>query len=324
MTSDAAPQAHPGTPHSPVRTLPRLPAGKEPPVAVFDGEKEAVGAYRLFVRRTPVAPNAEPAVYVHGLGGASTDWTDLMYLLEPWLAGIAPDLPGWGRSDPPPSGRYPLKEHVAAVVALIEQQGRGPVHLFGNSLGGAVATSLAAQRPDLLRTLTLVSPALPVYRPKRSNVHMPLLLVPGIQAVLYKRLTRTPVEEQVKRLTELCYADPSLANPQRLQYSAGELRRRQESGLDREAFMGSLRGLADSYFVIGSGNLWRQAGRVKAPTLLVFGRHDKLVDVRMAPRAARTFPTSRLLVLEDSGHVAQLEHPMTVAEAVLDHLGHQA
>ena len=88
--------------------------------------------------------------------------------------------------------------------------------------------------------------------------------------------------------------------------------------------MGSLRGLADSYFVIGSGNLWRQAGRVQAPTLLVFGRHDKLVDVRMAPRAARTFPTSRLLVLEDSGHVAQLEHPMTVAEAVLDHLGHQA
>jgi pimeloyl-ACP methyl ester carboxylesterase len=55
---------------------------------------------------------------------------------------------------------------------------------------------------------------------------------------------------------------------------------------------------------------------VATPTLLVYGMKDKLVDPRTAWRAERTFPHSRLLVLPDSGHVSQIEHPEIVAGAV--------
>ncbi len=55
---------------------------------------------------------------------------------------------------------------------------RGPVHLFGNSLGGAVATLVAARRPDLVRTLTLVSPAMPDLRPRRHTLPMALMWLP--------------------------------------------------------------------------------------------------------------------------------------------------
>jgi pimeloyl-ACP methyl ester carboxylesterase len=55
---------------------------------------------------------------------------------------------------------------------------------------------------------------------------------------------------------------------------------------------------------------------VQAPTLLIYGLRDKLVDPRTSARAARTFPRSNLLVLPDSGHVAQMEHPQVVAAAV--------
>lgn len=301
-------------------TLRALPTLTEPPVPVFPGEVETVGDFRLFIRRGAAATGIEPAVYVHGLGGASTNWTDLMYLLEPFLAGVAPDLPGFGASDPPADRRYPLAQHVAAVVALIEAEHRGPVHLFGNSLGGAVATSIAAQRPDLVTTLTLVSPALPAYRPKRSNIQLPLLLLPGIDVLLSRRMARASVEAQVHAVIELCYADASLVHPDRLADSAAELRRRQRLGHAQDALIGSLRGLLGSYFLTGSRNLWRQASTVRAPTLLIFGRQDKLVDIRIAPRSARTFPAARLLVLDDAGHVAQMEKPRTVAEAVLDHL----
>jgi pimeloyl-ACP methyl ester carboxylesterase len=62
--------------------------------------------------------------------------------------------------------------------------------------------------------------------------------------------------------------------------------------------------------------LWRLAARVQAPTLLVYGLKDRLVDPRTATRAARTFPGARLVVLPDSGHVSQMEHPEVVAREV--------
>jgi pimeloyl-ACP methyl ester carboxylesterase len=56
---------------------------------------------------------------------------------------------------------------------------------------------------------------------------------------------------------------------------------------------------------------------VQAPTLLVWGDQDRLVDVSLAPRAAAAFRDSRLLVLPGVGHVAQLERPEVVARAFL-------
>ena len=82
---------------------------------------------------------------VHGLGGAATNWTDLMGLLDDRLHSIAPDLPGFGWSPPPPDGDYSVRAHARALAALLESVGDGrPVHLLGNSLGGTVALVVAA------------------------------------------------------------------------------------------------------------------------------------------------------------------------------------
>jgi pimeloyl-ACP methyl ester carboxylesterase len=56
---------------------------------------------------------------------------------------------------------------------------------------------------------------------------------------------------------------------------------------------------------------------VTAPTLVVWGGRDRLVNVALAPRVAGTIPDARLLVLPDVGHVAQLEDPVTTARAAL-------
>src|SRR5207248_11714281 len=91
----------------------------------------------------------------------------------------AMDLPGNGYSPPPPDGDYSVRAQAAVVARLIEERGRGPVHLIGNSLGGAVCTRLAAHRPDLVRTLTLISPALPDLRPRPVPAPITALRVPG-------------------------------------------------------------------------------------------------------------------------------------------------
>lgn len=271
----------------------------------------------VFVRRTPWH-GGEPALFVHGLGGGSTNWTDLMAVLADRVDGEAVDLPGFGWSPPPPLGRYRLSVHVKAVIALIERRGRGPVHLFGNSLGGAVSTRVAAWRPDLVRTLTLVSPALPNLRPKRStDPRLPLLLLPGLGGLASRRMARLSPQARARAVLELCWGDPSQIHPQRLAEAAEEVTRRTGLPHNDQAFMGSLRGLAAVYLQSGERSLWRQAARVQAPTLLVWGDRDRLVDPALAPRAARTFPDNRLLLLQGVGHVAQMEKPEVVARAFL-------
>jgi pimeloyl-ACP methyl ester carboxylesterase len=296
---------------------------------VWPGTLEPAGAASLFVRRAPATSDlAEPAVLVHGLGGSATNWTDLMGLLQDRLSSAAPDLPGFGWSPPPPDDDYSLAAHARVITDFIERDGqpvrRGsgprPVHLIGNSLGGTVATLVAARRPDLVRTLTLVSPALPVLRPRASNAHLPALAAPWIGQRLARRLGRFPVEARVKATLALCFADPARVPRQRFEEAIAEADRRARLGHESDAMLLTLRSLISAYLHRGPVSLWAAAGQVRVPTLLVYGLKDKLVDPRTSARAARTYRDARLLLLPDSGHVAMMEQPEEVARAVRRHV----
>ena len=134
----------------------------------------------LHVRETP-GPDGTPAVYVHGLGGSSLNWTDLAAQLGTRAAGTAVDLPGFGRTRPPAGFDFTPAAHADALLCFLAGRNE-PVHLLGNSLGGAIALSVAARRPELVRTLTLVSPAMPDRRPdprRMADIRLALALVPG-------------------------------------------------------------------------------------------------------------------------------------------------
>ncbi|MFG3494999.1 alpha/beta fold hydrolase [Streptomyces sp. NPDC047928] len=266
------------------------------------------------------ATGRSPALYVHGLGGSSQNWSALMPLLEDLLDGEAVDLPGFGDSPPPDDGNYSVTGHARAVIRLLDASGRGPVHLIGNSLGGSVATRVAAVRPDLVRTLTLVSPALPELRAQRGAWPTAMLAVPGV-ASLFARLTRdwTP-EQRVRGVLSLCYGDPGRVTDEGLLAAVEEMERRLQLPYFWDAMARSARGLVDAYTLGGQHGLWRQAERVLAPTLLVYGARDQLVSYRMARRAAASFRDSRLLTLPEAGHVAMMEYPEAVARAVRDML----
>ncbi|MBA2390051.1 MAG: alpha/beta fold hydrolase [Geodermatophilaceae bacterium] len=295
--------------------LPEL-TGTLPP---WPGECVSADGCEVFLRRTPARrATAEPALYVHGLGGASTNWTDLAGLLSERLDGEAVDLPGFGRSPAAAGGDYSIPALVRVVTGLIEARGRGAVHLLGNSLGGLVCLIVAATRPDLVRTLTLISPAMPGFRtPGRSDPLIPLLLLPGFSRLAERRLSRLTPEQRARAVIELCFADPTRIPEQRLAEAADEVRRRNELPWAMDAFTSSLRGLVRSYFNRGAASAWRQARSVRSPTLVIWGERDRLVHVSLASRTAAAIPDSRLLVLPDIGHTAQLEDPRTTARAVL-------
>ncbi|WP_369261886.1 alpha/beta fold hydrolase [Streptomyces sp. R35] len=288
-------------------------------VRVAAGERlRSVGlpGITLSVRsRPPARAGLPPALYVHGLGGSSQNWSSLMTQLDGLVDSEALDLPGFGDSPPPDDGNYSVTGHARAVIRYLDAASRGPVHLFGNSLGGAVATRVAAVRPDLVRTLTLVSPALPEIRAQRTAWPTALLSVPGV-ARLFTRLTKDwSAEQRVRGVMALCYGDPNRVTPEAFRDAVEELERRLALPYFWDAMTRSSRGLVDAYTLGGQHGLWRQAERVLAPTLLVYGGRDQLVGYRMAQRAARSFRDSRLLSLPEAGHVAMMEYPDVVATA---------
>lgn len=302
---------------APPEDFPLAPA--DPSRPPWPGEELAVGKARIFRRVTPsTSPEAEPALYVHGLGGASTNFTDLADLLSPYFAGEAIDLPGFGRSGPSPERDYSIAAHTRVVIRYLEQSARGPVHLVGNSMGGAISIQLAASRPDLVRTLTLISPAVPDIRPrKRSDLLLPLLLMPGLGTRAMAKLDQHPAERRARALIELCFAHPELVPEIRMTEAVEEVTYRRGLAWSGEALMRSFRGLARNYTTYGRRSPWRLMRGIEAPTVIIWGDRDQLVDVSNAPKVAAAIPDATLLVLNDVGHTAQLEDPVSTARAIL-------
>ena len=286
------------------------------PPAPWPREDVSLPGRTLSVRHSaPLAPGLPSGVFVHGLGGASLNWTDFMARLAADVDGWALDLGGFGFSPPPRDGDMTPAGHARGVAELIESLGNGPVHLFGNSLGGSVALQLAARRPDLVRTLTLVSPALPSVFATRFNAHLPVIAVPGVGERLVPKYLEAEAANRVQGTIDVCYADPSRVSRTRMAEAVEEVKSRDHLPYSTDAFLGSLRGLLRTYLDLGPNRPWKLAERVTCPTLVIYGRKDPLVDPRSAHRVTRHFRDAHVVVLPDSGHVAQMEHPEFVAAA---------
>jgi lipase len=99
-----------------------------------------------------------PVLAVHGITSSSRSWPFLAAVLDQPV--LAPDLRGRGRSNRLPAP-YGIGQHADDCAAVIESVGGAPVVVVGHSMGGFVATVLAARRPDLVRALVLVDGGLP-------------------------------------------------------------------------------------------------------------------------------------------------------------------
>lgn len=288
----------------------------------WPGRQVQLGATRVHVRTTPAGgPDAEPAVFVHGLGGSSHNWTDFAGVLRNHLAIDAIDLPGHGRSAPAYQRRYTPQAHADIVIAYLEQRDAGPVHLVGNSMGGAITMLVAAQRPDLIRTLTLISPAVPDNRlrvyPLRFSPRMAAVVVPVLGEWATRQLAvRFTPEQRVRGTIELCFADPSRFPVARLREAVDETAYRDTLPWAGPAVLRSMRALARAQFLAGKAG-WATMRSIAAPTLVLWGDADRLVAPDLAPYVAAAVPDAHVLVLRDIGHTAMIEDPITSAQAML-------
>jgi pimeloyl-ACP methyl ester carboxylesterase len=290
-------------------------AERDPYPGPWPGRQVTSGGVTLHVRET-AGPDGVPAVYVHGLAGSATNWTDLAGLLSARAAGIAVDLPGFGRSQPLAVPDWTPAGHADALLCFLAGRGQR-VHLLGNSLGGLVALTVAARRPELVETLTLISPAMPDRRPDPRRILDPRMFLAAVPGRVGRRsraeLGAMTAIQRAEHVIGLCFGDPSIVPEHRLREAAEEIEERGTLPWAREAHNETGRLLLAGW-VLGP-SAWRLAARVQAPTLVLWGDRDRLVWPGLARRTA-ALTRGRLQMLHGVGHVGQIEAPDVVAAAV--------
>jgi len=237
----------------------------------------------------------EPIVLVHGFGGDKDNWT----LYAPYLTRhhrvICPDLPGFGENDRSVDRDYRMQAQARRLREFLDALGVDRCHLAGNSMGGFIALQFALDFPERLASLTLLDNAgvagTGISELQRSiqQGSNPLELkamadVDRLLAFVYRKPPFMP--RQFKRVM----LDDALANAQVLEKVFWTLA--------KEGIAGALNA---------------RLGEVQAPTLIVWGRHDQLIDVSVVDELRGGIANSVAVVFEHVGHVPMLEAPRETA-----------
>jgi pimeloyl-ACP methyl ester carboxylesterase len=149
---------------------------------------------------------------------------------------------------------------------------------------------------------------------------LPLLALPGADRLFGWAMARLTVDEMADQVLAACFGDATKVTDQRRAEAMEEIRLRHTVAHYPKAYLRTLRGLVGSFvraYLPGDNSQWRLAARIAAPTLVIGGLTDKLVDPRVPVQVAKAIPDSRLLILPGVGHVAQMEVPRVVARAIV-------
>lgn len=237
------------------------------------------------------------ALLIHGLGATKVSFLPTVAALAERRRAIAVDLPGFGDSTKPISGRYNPKYFAAAMTALLDALQIDRADVAGNSMGGRVAIELGLRSPDRLRRLALLAPSLAW---RRSRPWAPYLRFVAPQLGLIQPAPRPVVETIVRRVVPGAEQEWTAAG-------IDEFLRSYLTPRGRAAFYAAARNIyLEEPF--GPRGFWTRLPSLRPDSLFIWGRRDPIVSIRFARHVREALPDSAHLEL-NCGHVPQLEAP---------------
>ena len=222
--------------------------------------------------------SGSPVVLVHGLGGRSEDWANLMpQLVRDHHRVYALDLPGYGRSDWPPNAAYSIRQLSEAVEAFLDNRHLAQTDLAGWSMGGWVAMRVALDQPQSVRRLVIFDSA-------------------GTRFIFTWDTTLFEPDTATK-LTAL----DNLLMPTAAPHVPGFIQR------DIFRFVGKhgwvVRRNMES-MLTGADLLDGKLGALKMPMLIVWGKQDHIIPVSAGAAIHDAVPQSEFVVVDGCGHLA--------------------
>ena len=231
------------------------------------------------------AQRGTPIVFVHGAAGSHLVWGAQVRALGEIAHAVALDLPGHGRSPLP--GRDSIAAYRDVLLGVLDALGIDRAVIVGHSMGGGIAQTLALSHPDRVAGLGLI------------GTGARLRVLPTILDGVLRDFDHT-----ARLVVENSYA----------------------AGLDaamRERALAEFRACPASvthgdFAACNAFDLLSRVAEIRAPTVVICGRADRMTPVKYSEFLASKIPNARLALVEDSGHSVMIEQPTEVNRALVE------
>jgi pimeloyl-ACP methyl ester carboxylesterase len=193
----------------------------------------------------------------------------------------------------------------------MDAQGIGRAHIVGNSLGGRVAIEVGLREPERVRSLSLLCPSM-AWRRRRHFVPVVKLLRPELAAIPH-----TFGDALVRQQFWSMFSRPERIHPSAADVAVEEFLRTYRSVNARVAFHASARHI---YLEEPTGpkGFYTRLRELEPPSLFVWGDEDPLVPPAFSRYVRDAVPSAKQVLLEQCGHVPQVEHPVDANALVHD------
>ncbi|MGZ4516554.1 MAG: alpha/beta fold hydrolase [Mycobacteriaceae bacterium] len=261
------------------------------------------------VLRYHEAGDGPPLLLLHGSGPGVTGWRNYRGVLGTFAEHfrcLVLEFPGFGVSDP--GEHNPMMMAYGSIGRILDGLGLGAVDMIGNSMGGIVAANVAINEPGRVHKLVTIGGV-------GRNIFSP---GPGEGIKLLMEFTDNPTREGLVRWLHSMVYDPAVVTEELIEERWAlaiepktlEIARRMYGS---KAFAATAAAAAAS----NAAPYWAQLHKIQAPTMLTWGRDDRVSPVDMAMLPMRTIPHAELHVFPNCGHWAMIEAKAAWESAVL-------
>lgn len=264
-----------------------------------------VGGLRVHVRETG-HPDAPPVLLLHGLMGHAREWDSLVEVLASRFRIIAVDQRGHGETDH--ADGYTAEVMAGDVVGILDALDIPRTHFVAHSMGGIIATLVAARFPHLVDRFVLIDVGPDSLTTEWGITQLPIVLRTFAESVY------DDVEEAVH---EWLSGDPLAREPLLRHYVEHCLVPRPDGRL---GWCFDARKLGQFGTSVSGAELWDAIGRITAPTLLIRGEHSHLLSPESAQTMVRRLRRGSFAQIARGGHDLGVQQPEAVARAAFGFL----
>ncbi|GAD85772.1 alpha/beta fold hydrolase [Nocardia asteroides NBRC 15531] len=261
------------------------------------------------VLRYHEAGDGPPLLLLHGSGPGVTGWRNfrgnLAVFAEKFRC-LVLEFPGFGVSDD--FGGHPMVTALEAVVRFVDALGLDTVDIIGNSMGGGVALNYAIAHPERVGKVVTIGGI-------GKNIFSP---GPGEGIKLLQEFTEEPSRERLIQWLHSMVYDPAMVTEELIEERWTQAT--DPATLDSARRMYSKAAFAMMVKAMEASDApppWAMLHKVAAPTLITWGRDDRVSPLDMALIPMRTIPRAELHVFPNCGHWAMIERKDEFESAVL-------
>lgn len=250
-----------------------------------------------------------PLLMLHGSGPGVTGWRNFRHnlpLFAQHFRCLVLELPGFGVSDP--TDQHPMAAALPAVGRFLDGLGLAQVDVIGNSMGGVVGTRFAIAQPDRVRRLVTIGGM-------GRNIFSP---APGEGINLLMEFTEAPSRERLVEWLNSMVFDRSLVTDELIEERWAQAVDPETLAAARRMYSrAAIEAMGKAAAASDEPPYWAMLHKVRARTLITWGRDDRVSPLDMALVPMRTIPDVELHVLPNCGHWAMIEQKSAWEAVVL-------